>query len=1019
MKIKTDLPFYLFRILISLTLLLTTYPGLCQKDFSVTNYTTKNGLAENNVQSVVMDDDGFLWLSYGNGLLRFDGHSFRKFFTSSTPYIIFNIFKTLDNEMIIVDASGAIFSIKNGKHDTLRTGNVNSLNYFSVKGTLPDRSFYFRTTTPHINKALDRNWFSEPVYVFPLDDNSHAVRTKKGIALYRDSVFEKELNLESLSPADFIAVDNGIYFFSDQNKMYYIDIAAWKAVPCELKGAIHDDNTFSSSSISTHWNYNNSASCVLSGYRLYHLTTEKENPLKINSELITDKIPSNCLITGVVYKPEKHLLIIGSDTKGLFVFREKMFRTLAYQNPEAGTNNAYYCQLELDSNTIFTDWNREFTIHGGKKSRLSLDRNYSENIFRDSKGFLWFQQERRLVRYNPQTGTYHTIANPDRQFVLSYFEEGDSIWAGTFNSLACIVRDTLRVVQRLHNNGSNSNIFQLFRWKDNKIWFCNYTGVFSYDAKEKRIDTLQLLYEKYPYNISFYKEFMMIGTYGRGYYFYRDGKAIQMPVDANNQLRQVHAFVNDSFGNTWLATNNGILKTRFSQLEEYFNDTLSAVYFIHYDEEDGIESAEMNGGCEPSAITLKNGYVSFPASEGLIWFKPENVFDAAMTTPVLIDAIYFDEVAVHNDSVINVPAGVQSVRIDFTTSYWGNAENLVLEYRLEGYNRQWITIGSEEKHVEFSNLRSGDYIFFIRKKSGYQPGDYLVRRIAVSVEKKYYEKPWFILLCLAASVFIVIVIARIYAYNIKQKNIALEASVMQRTKELSLANEALQQSVKVKDRLISIISHDIVTPLRFITMVAAKGADKKNQILQENLPDVLKEIKNTSEKLHGNAQNILNWIKHQNNRFIVNKSNVAIGALADEIAEQFREIAASKEITIINQIPPDDIYKTDRNILSVILHNLISNATKFTSNGTISLSAFQDEQHYHIVVEDTGTGMQEAQVNRLRNTLNRQPDNSQLSTGEQGHGLGYVIIGELSGLINASITVESEKNKGTKISLIL
>ena len=118
-----------------------------------------------------------------------------------------------------------------------------------------------------------------------------------------------------------------------------------------------------------------------------------------------------------------------------------------------------------------------------------------------------------------------------------------------------------------------------------------------------------------------------------------------------------------------------------------------------------------------------------------------------------------------------------------------------------------------------------------------------------TVEKKFYEKTWFILLCGFIGVIFVAMVARLYAYNIKKKNIVLEENVKQRTIDLSKANEALQQSVTVKDKLISIISHDIVTPLRFITMVARKGSAKSTTIKNENLRDVLHDL----AKLHGSV----------------------------------------------------------------------------------------------------------------------------------------------------------------------
>jgi hypothetical protein len=471
--------------LIKLNLLLMFFfhgnVSTAQRKFSIHNFTTKNGLSENNIQTLLMDKEGFLWGSYGNGVLRFDGQNFRRFFTSDVPYITLYLYKTLADEILVVDASGSIFRIANHHQDTLRMGSVNSLNYLIIKGTLPTTDFYRQYTTPHINKARDRNWFYSPAFIFPVSAHDCIVRTKKGIGLYHYKILQEETDLKIYSPEHFLSIDGTIYFFSTDNKLFRLDVKSLDIHQCEISGDLLKDKIFTStpSAISNaFWDYNNSDPCVLIGNNLYYLKVSADNPSQITSELVTDKIPGNCLITSVVYNSENRLIAVGTDTKGLFIFKEENFKTLVYENPEEGTNNVYYCQLDLDSDRIFTDWNREFTIQGGVKSKFPVQKNYSENIFRDSKGLLWYEQGDDLIKYDPVKNTYKKIYNPKKEFALCYFEEGDSLWIGTYKSIAYIKNDSVKVVHQLYNNESNSNIFQIFRWKDNKIWICNYTGIF-------------------------------------------------------------------------------------------------------------------------------------------------------------------------------------------------------------------------------------------------------------------------------------------------------------------------------------------------------------------------------------------------------------------------------------------------------------------------------------------------------------------------------------------------------------
>ncbi len=292
--------------------------------------------------------------------------------------------------------------------------------------------------------------------------------------------------------------------------------------------------------------------------------------------------------------------------------------------------------------------------------------------------------------------------------------------------------------------------------------------------------------------------------------------------------------------------------------------------------------------------------------------------------------------------------------------------------------------------------------------------------IQLNLEEKFYETVLFRLLCLILLLILIIVIARLYARNIARKNKLLEENVRLRTIELSIANKDLQQSVSVKDKLISIISHDILTPLRFISVVARKGADPSNALEKEKLKMVLTDIKNTSEKLHNNTTNILNWIKHQNKKISLHETNVAVSALADEVSEIFEDLGEVNNTLIRNVISYDDIIKTDQIILSIILHNLVSNATKFTFNGTIEITGGPVDNGYRITVADTGTGMSTTQYDRIQQILQKKQDSPiDPVHGENGFGLGYIIISELIALLNGIITVESKNGKGTTITIVL
>lgn len=1012
----------IFRKTIALSLgLLFSCAGLnAQNDFHIYNYTTKNGLPENNLIKIHLAKDGYLWIAFGNGLLRFDGNNFKKINTSDTPFPNVFINQTLNGEKYFMDASGYIIHFDNGIIDTLRKGSDNALNYLNIKGVLPDINTYLELTTPHVNETVDKEWDLNPLIMFPVNSKEYIVRTKTGVAWFKGKTKIKELNLEQYKGRKFFSVSDHIYFFHDNNRLSRLNLTTWQTEACILSGKLNHSNISEQNIIRLYWNSNNSDPCFQYDYSLYQIEADSSNPNHIITDEIISSLPQNTLITSVIYNKADQLVLISTDIKGLYVYKRNCFKTLVYDKPEAGTNNSYFCQVALDSNTIYTEWNREFTIHGAKKSRFNLIRNYSENIFVDKRNNFWYVQNSDLVRFDPSTGRKKIIYNPTGEIPLCYYEEGDSLWVGMVKSFGCVVNDSIKHIYTFNNNQSNFNILQIQRL-ENKLWICSYTGIYRYNTATGAMDTLHALSSKFTYHFTDLDDYIMISTFGRGYFMYHDNIVKLMPSGEKDALKQVHAFIRDKNDFIWLMTNTGLFKTKFSDLKKYFSDTTYSIPFIQYNEENGILNPEFNGGGEPTYLRLKNGFVSLPNVEGLVWFKPENIVDAPTNLSIHIDKIIVDGVGIKKDSALLFPSNTQTIYVEFSSPHWGNAENLNREYMLKGFNDQWVTLPPTQTSVDFSGLKSGHYTFIIRKQNGLNDDlKFITASFNFTIKKKFYEQIWFWLLMIIVALFIIVTAARLYARNIKRKNIVLETNVRLRTAELMRVNDELKNSVSIKDKLISILSHDIVTPLRFISMVARKSSNENAKLDSHQLQTLLGEIRNTSEKLHDNAQNILLWIKQQNKRIEVKKSNVAIGALTEEITEQLQDIAASNGSIIVNSISYDDIIQSDENILSIIIHNIVSNAIKFTMNGKIEFSSKENSSSYIISIEDNGSGISKEQLNRIRKILNKEiiPEPEQ-SSGKHGFGLGYIIISELSSLINITVEVNSESDKGTTVTLII
>ncbi|MEO8147321.1 MAG: ATP-binding protein [Bacteroidia bacterium] len=979
MKIKLQLFLFILTLILFCSLEVDA-----QKEFSVFQYTSKNGLPQNSVKSLILDDNGFLWMTTEGGLVRFDGRNFKTFDRANSPFIITDrltdIFKNPSNEYFTFDGRGNAYKILSNK--------IIPIN----KDSMSLRDFYFK------DELNGKNYFA-----------SH---NDTSLQFFSGNNLIDSLNTKAYHVSGYFQFGNEIYFLGNKNDLYKVAFPQRRFIQCSLK------NSFSFSTPIVLWDYGRPGIYLKDGFNLYILKPTG-NKDEFETKLLCNKMPDKCVVTALFYDDINHILYVGTDSKGLFLYKEKFFRPLIYDKPEEGTNNAYYSQLALDSNNVLTIHKRQFSLDKVTKNNLPFSMN-REGVIRDKNDNTWFNENKILYKYNLTSHQKIKIEGSEDTYAYCFIEEGDTMWIGNTHTIDYVINDSLHHVLNWDEKAPGSYPFNLLLAPDNKLWYSNCEGIYRLDKKNFTVDTMPEFKSQCVRNMTLHNNFIYIGTYGNGYYLMKDTKFVHMPMDRNNYLSQTHTFVFDQSGLVWMTTNRGLYKARMADLENYFNDTTIKVSYIYYGEEDGITNAEFNGGCSPSSLILKSGYVSLPTMEGLVWFKPNMVTDASPLSPVIIDAVYFDEKAIDTAQLANIPSSVQTLRFEFATPYWGNINNLYLEYKLEGFNHEWIPLRTQQSNITFSNLHSGKYSLLIRKKAGLNGHDNIITKVAINVEKKIFETIWFIVLCLLGATLFVIAVARIYAYNIKQRNKQLEEKVHERTSDLEKANKQMQQSVNVKDKLISILSHDILTPLRFISMVARKGGDASHDIEKESMRHAFHDIKNTSDKLRDNTQNILNWIKHQNKRISVNNTHLSIRALTDDVSGMLKEMADANSITVINNISHDDIIKTDRNILSIILHNVISNAIKFTEHGTISIESNHAGENYFIKITDTGEGMSEEQLHRIKNIIEHKTVSApNPSSGESGNGLGFIIISELMELLKGNVMIDSAPDKGTCVTLSL
>lgn len=246
----------------------------------------------------------------------------------------------------------------------------------------------------------------------------------------------------------------------------------------------------------------------------------------------------------------------------------------------------------------------------------------------------------------------------------------------------------------------------------------------------------------------------------------------------------------------------------------------------------------------------------------------------------------------------------------------------------------------------------------------------------------------------------------------------LEKKVKERTLELSEANAQLQQLDHLKSMFIASMSHELRTPLNSIigfTGVMLKGMTGELNDLQS---EQLGRVQFSARHLLALISDIIDISRIEAGRVDVGVEDVDLndvlqGALSD--VNRMMDLRGNKVIT---KLVPDITLSSDRLRLSQVFLNLFSNAAKYTEKGTVSIQTREYDDQVEIEVKDTGVGISESNMNKLFLPFERF--NNYLSVRSGGTGLGlYLTKKLLDEVLQGSITVESEPDKGSRFVVIL
>ncbi|HEV8285788.1 MAG TPA: HAMP domain-containing sensor histidine kinase [Chitinophagaceae bacterium] len=254
--------------------------------------------------------------------------------------------------------------------------------------------------------------------------------------------------------------------------------------------------------------------------------------------------------------------------------------------------------------------------------------------------------------------------------------------------------------------------------------------------------------------------------------------------------------------------------------------------------------------------------------------------------------------------------------------------------------------------------------------------------------------------------------------QLHKKNLEIEdqqKEILTKAKLLERRAAELRQSNAVKNKLFSVISHDLKAPMYALRnfFESARQMNLPAKEIKAMLPDVVKDLNYTT----GLMENLLQWAKFQMQSDVIQPQNLDISDEVNQIVRLLRLQSDAKKISVETKTSLPAHAWADKNIIDLVLRNLLTNAIKFTpERGRIVIGTYESANCVEVYVQDTGRGISKEEMAKINKNIFFTTNGTH---NEGGTGLGLMLCKEFLAKIEGRLIVESEPSVGSTFSFTL
>ena len=1057
---------YIIYMLLLIILLITTnivYVS-AYNNINFKNITSEDGLSQGTVETIIQDDQGYIWLGINDGLCRYNGYEFK----------IYKHDEELENSI----TNNYIVDIKQDNSGNIWGGTANGLSKIDTKTDL--------ITNYNMNdeeKSLSHYNIGD---ILITKSGDVLVGTSDGLNIYNEKkdefyrIFNKDSDLSSQFIRSLAEDENQNIWVATNNGIDKIDIKNNKNIISFKTG--HGKFDISENDIYVVrydpkgyiW-----AGALKEGLNRIDINTNEVKQYK-NDDRDEKSLPGNHVKD--ILRDSSGNLWVGTDN-GLAKYNEQTENFATYKNKiydkTSLVNDEVFSIQEDESGLIWVGtyagismFDPNTNIEHYKKDPFdenSISDNPIHGIYEDKDGLLWvgtnskgvnvINRKNYNVKHLNKTSKDYSISDDNINDIVGI---DNKIFIATKNGLNEVDKDFKTInIYNTEDGICNNNITALFADSKKNVWIGTANGISVLNTNTNEIiditdiltnhniedQYIKVIYEdsKGNYWVGCFIDggLVKIDPNKRTIENYRNKKEDKTSISSNN----IRSIVEDKNGNLYIGTSYGLNKLnesnntfeRYSEKDGLSNNTVygllvddnnnlwastnlgiskldtNTMTFETFNIIDGFQGNEFNGR---AYYKNKSGELFFGGINGLNIFRPNDINRSRYVPTVIFDEFKVNGKVYKDINNQEFKYNENTINISVFISNYKNTKNIQYMYKLEGVSDSWDI--SRSNNINYSDLAPGTYTLKIKARS------YSGKVSDESAVKFIIKLPiW----KSKAAILIYLIIITIVIYrtinSVKRLDNLVKNKTLQLTKEMEKNDKLLKKVIELEKRKNNYfvnLSHELRTPLNVISsteQLVTELNKSKDGIGKSKLNGCMQVVRRNTKRLLNLINNIIDTAKIESGSYQLNIREHDIVYIVEEATLSLKDYIERKGIElIIDPEMEEKIIKCDEHEIERCIVNLVSNAAKFTpEGGTIEVTIEDLDEKVKIIVKDTGIGIDKKYHDSIFNRFNQVIDQGAESKG--GSGLGLTITKQIIDMHGGQISVESELGKGCKFIIIL